>query len=70
MATVTMSPGTLAHHLRVAAERYSENTLWSRSLADQFTRQAQQCRAFADALDDIRSIGFAGDDIEVETIQE
>jgi hypothetical protein len=75
---VTMSPESLAHHLHIAAEHYDADARIARSepepqrvekLAQQLDRQAAECRVFAAALGDIRSIGFDSQDrIEVETL--
>lgn len=84
MANASMSCETLAQHLHIAAEQYERDAQVmtaehgvpllttaqvQRRLSEQFKRQAAECRAFADALSDVRSIGFDDKDrIEIETI--
>lgn len=74
--TTVMSATSLAHHLRVAADQYDRDAAHAKdvlggdaakSLARTFSDQATQARSWADAMERINSLGFAGggDDIEV-----
>lgn len=60
MGHTTISPQTLAHHLRVAAERYEADAAVCTEpgavndggrLAAQFKSQAQEARSWADAFE-------------------
>ena len=62
---VAISPESLAHHLRVAAERYGENMkemeqAGQERLAAQFARQKAECKAIADTLENAEVIVFNG----------
>lgn len=79
MKTSNLNTDSIAHHLRIAAERYEEHARDMRDpsspepiangreqLAQQFDRQALEARAYASAFDGIYSVGFAdGGAIEV-----
>ncbi len=80
MASHTMNPDALATHLTIAAMHYTTQAATIRSLdavtemlldrMEEMRRAAKECQIFAAALKDIRSIGYSGDDIEIETSKE
>lgn len=61
MGHTTISPQSLAHHLRIAAERYEADAAVcaergavnvSGRLAEQFKRKAEEARSWADAFEE------------------
>jgi hypothetical protein len=84
MKTVTMSPETLAHHLRIAATEYTKTAATMREpsegetpaqrqsferLAQTFDKQAEECQTFATAVENAHSLGFdSGDNFEISYI--